>query len=639
MIGIERNVVTSSGPASEDLFASPAVRVLRREHDTLLSSRHSLGPYARCSGELLESWARRAPEHAFVLERREAGWRGLGYGEMLQQVRRVGAWLLKRGLSAQRPVAILSENSVQHAVLSLACLHVGVPVAPISPAYSLLSKDFGKLKSIVRSLRPGLVYVNDHARFAPALAALADTYPGLVVSGDVSSNAGVETFEALTLAVDDGGAVDRAFASVKPDTVAKVMFTSGSTSEPKGVINTQRMLCSNQQAIAQIWRLLSHPPLLLDWLPWHHTFGGNHNFNIVLFNGGTLYIDHGRPVPGQFDATLANLREVAPTLSLNVPRAYDMLVSALRAEPALCERFFSRLELMFYAGAALPQHLWESLRNLARQTLGHDLPMVSSWGLTETAPTATVGHFQPDRAGVVGLPLPGCELKLVPIGDKTEVRVRGPNVTPGYLGRADLTESSFDDEHFFKTGDAVRFVDPELPERGLLFDGRLGEDFKLSTATWVNVGALRLEAIVALAPVAQDVVVTGHDRDEIGLLIFPNLAGCRRLCGGRADDAPPRPLLEHPEVRAHVAACLARIARDRTGSSTCPRRALLLAEPASIDAGEITDKGYINQCTVLGRRAGLVETLYREPLHPDVITAPATTAPERLVSDEPRGRG
>jgi feruloyl-CoA synthase len=604
---------------SDQLFASPAVRVLRREHDTLVTSGYRLEPYARCSGEHLEEWARRTPERPFVLEREGASFRGLGYGAMLEQVRRVGAWLLARGLGSATPVVILSENSVEHALLTLACLHVGVPVAPLSPAYSLVSKDFAKLRSIVATLRPGLVYVSDLARFSPALAALADLYRGPVVSGDGASSGRVEAFAQLKSARDDI-AVDRAYAALGPDTVAKVMFTSGSISEPKGVINTHRMLCSNQQAIAQIWQVLRQPPVLVDWLPWHHTYGGNHNFNMVLRNGGTLYIDQGRPLPGQFETTLANLRDVAPTLSLNVPRAYDMLVSALRAEPALCDRFFSRLELMFYAGAALPQHLWDALRELARRTLGRDLPMVSSWGLTETAPTATVGHFQPDRAGVIGLPLPGSELKLVPTGDKTEARVRGPNVTPGYFDRPELSARCFDEEGFFRTGDAVRFVDPERPERGLLFDGRIGEDFKLSTATWVNVGTLRLEALAALAPVAQDVVVTGHDRDEIGLLIFPNLAGCRSLCTGLASDAPTTALLEEPAVRAHVAAGLAKSSRER-GSSMCARRALLLAEPPSIDAGEITDKGYINQRAVLTRRAELVEALYRDPLHPRVITA------------------
>jgi len=615
--------VNQAATAPDRVFAAPAVTLLRREHDSLLRSSYPLGAYARCCGEFLEDWARRAPERAFVMERREQGFQGLNYREMLEQVRRVGAWLLGQELSAERPVAILSENSVEHAVLSLACLHVGVPVAPISPAYSLVSKDFSKLKAILRTLRPGLVYVSDLARFEPTLAAVVDSHGGLVVSGDELPSNGVVPFEALRNARNES-AVERAFAAILPDTVAKVMFTSGSTSEPKGVINTQRMLCSNQQAIAQIWHFLNRPPVLLDWLPWHHTYGGNHNFNMVLRNGGTLYIDRGRPLPGEFEETLSNLREVAPTLSLNVPRAYDMLVSALSNDPALRRRFFGQLELIFYAGAALPQHLWDALGSLTRRTLGRDLPMVSSWGLTETAPTATVGHFQPDRAGVIGLPLPGSELKLVPNGDKTEAWVRGPNVTPGYFRRTDLTKSCFDEEGFFKTGDAVRLVDPECPERGLLFDGRIGEDFKLSTATWVDVGALRLAAIAALAPVAQDVVLTGHDRDEVGLLIFPNLAGCRSLCGELSNDAP---LLEQPAVRARVEAGLATLTRDRTGSSMCARRALLLVEPAAIDAGEITDKGYINQRAVLTRRAALVERLYREPLDPSVIAVPGAETP------------
>ena len=621
-----------AGTVPEQVFAPPAVKLLRREHDALLRSRYPLGAYARCCGEFLESWARLAPERAFVLERHEGGWRGLNYREMLEQVRRVGAWLLGRELSAARPVAILSENSVEHAMLSLACQHVGVPVAPISPAYSLVSKDFGKLRAILSALRPGLVYVSDLPRFERALAAVADLHGGLVVGGNATPSSGALAFESLQSARNES-AVERAFAAIRPDTLAKVMFTSGSTSEPKGVLNTQRMLCSNQQAIAQIWQFLSRPPVLLDWLPWHHTFGGNHNFNMVLRGGGTLYIDRGRPLPGLFEETLTNLREVGPTLSLNAPRAYDLLVSALSNEPALCHRFFDRLELIFYAGAALPQHLWDALGSLARRTLGRDLPMVSSWGLTETAPTATVGHFQPDRAGVIGLPLPGSELKLVPNGDKLEARVRGPNVTPGYFGRADLTASCFDEEGFFKTGDAIRFVDPECPERGLLFDGRIGEDFKLSTATWVNVGALRLEAIAALAPVAQDVVLAGHDRDEIGLLIFPNLAGCRSLCGELASGAPDPWVLAQPTVRARVEAGLLTLTQRGTGSSTCARRALLLLEPAAIDAGEITDKGYINQRAVLARRAELVETLYREPLDSSVIAVPR---PETPISPHPR---
>jgi feruloyl-CoA synthase len=601
-------------------LAPSALEIERRSDGIILRSLLPLREFARCTGEFLEQWGRSAKERPFLLERAAGtGWRGLTYGEALDRVRRVGAWLLGQAVSRERPVAILSENSVEHAVLTLSCLHIGVPVAPISPAYSLVSKDFAKLRSIIRALSPGLIYVSDPAGFGPALAAVRDLHDGTIVSGGaVRAADGIVAFRSLESARDDA-AVERAFRAVTPDTIAKVLFTSGSTGEPKGVINTQRMLCANQQALAQVWPFFDEPPVLVDWLPWHHTYGGNHNFNVVLRNGGTLYIDRGRPLPGLFEETLANLRDVAPTLSLNVPRAYDMLVTALRADAALRERFFSRLRLISYAGAALPQHLWQALQGLAEQTLGRQVAQNSSWGSTETAPTATTCHTQPERAGVIGLPVPACELKLVTNGDKLEARVHGPNVTPGYWREPALTAQLFDEEGYFKTGDALRFLDPERPERGLLFDGRVGEDFKLSTATWVNVGALRLDAITALSPVAQDVVVAGHDRDEVGLLIFPNLDACRRLCGELPSDASPARVVEHPAVRARVEAALAALAREGGGSSRCARRALLMLEPPSIDAGEITDKGYINQRAVLLRRAALVETLYQTPLDARVI--------------------
>jgi feruloyl-CoA synthase len=368
--------------------------------------------------------------------------------------------------------------------------------------------------------------------------------------------------------------------------------------------------------------------VLVDWLPWHHTFGGNHNFNMVLRNGGTLYIDSGRPTAGDFERTLANLREVAPTLYFNVPRAYDLLVSALSDDALLREHFFSRLQLIFYAAASLPQNLWEALEALAVRTLGRRVPMVSGWGSTETAPAATNCHFQADRSGVIGVPLPGCELKLVPSGEKLEARVRGPNVTPGYWKKPALTARFFDEEGYLETGDAVRFVDARHPERGLLFDGRLAEDFKLSTGTWVHVGALRLSALAALSPIAQDIVVAGQDRDEVGFLIFPNLAGCRSLCAELGKDAGVAEVLRHPAVRARVVAGLTALSRaGGGGSSTCARRALLLSDLPSIDAGEVTDKGYINQRVVLTRRARLVEALYRTPLDASVLTLPRSDPP------------
>jgi feruloyl-CoA synthase len=621
-------MMAPSESESKRLFAPAAVEVTRRpDGSVLVRSRDALKGYARCVGEYLLHWASRAPTRRLLMERDHGGgWRGISYGDALEQVNHIGAWLLEQKLSAERPVLVLSGNSVEHGLLTLACLHVGIPVAPVSPAYALVSKDFGKLTKIASTLRPGLIYAADPTRFGPALAAIRRSHRAtVVVSNDTSATDGAVPFGALT-SKRDTRAAERAFAQVSHDTIAKFLFTSGSTDEPKAVINTQRMLCANQQAIAQLWPFLEEPPVLVDWLPWHHTFGGNHNFNLTLRNGGTLYIDAGRPVPGEFETTLANLREVAPSVIFNVPRAYDLLATALRADSVLRKRFFSRLRLLFYAAAGLPQNVWDSLRALAFETLGHELPMVSSWGLTETAPAATSCHFQAERAGVVGLPIPGCELKLVPSGEKLEARVRGPNVTPGYWGRPDLTAAAFDEEGFFKTADAMRFIDPARPEAGLLFDGRLGEDFKLTTGTWVHVGALRLKAIAALAPVAQDVVVTGHDRHEVGFLVFPNVEACRRLCAA-GSDAGPAELLEDGAVRAVIAAGLHALAQSGVGSSTHATRALLLREPPSLDAGEITDKGYVNQRAVLARRAASVDELYRTPRQASVITPASSAAP------------
>jgi feruloyl-CoA synthase len=623
----------AAGYEATAMFAPAAVDVVERaDGSVLLRSREALKPYERCLGIYLQRWAHDAPARPFLMERaREGAWRGVTYREALERVRRIGTWLLGRNLSAQRPVMVLSENSVEHGLLSLACLHVGIPVAPISPAYSLLSRDFGKLRKIVEALTPGVIYVADQRRFAGALAAVRGLHDATIVTGDPSPSDGAVAFAALTEQVDLA-AVDTAFAALAPETIAKFLFTSGSTDEPKAVINTQRMLCSNQQAISQLWPFLAEPPVLVDWLPWHHTFGGNHNFNLTLCNGGTLYIDGGRPVPGDFDTTLRNLREIAPTVVFNVPRAYDLLASALRSDSALRERFFSRVRLLFYAAAGLPQHVWDALKTLAQETLGREVPMVSSWGLTETAPAATSCHYRAERAGVVGLPIPGCELKLVRVGQKFEARVRGPNVTPGYWKRRSSTAETFDEEGFFKTGDAMRFVDPSRPERGLLFDGRLHENFKLSTGTWVHVGALRLRALAALAAVAHDVVVTGHDRDEIGLLIFPNLDACRSLCG-LARDAAPADVVGHAAVRSKIAAGLEALASTGSGSSTHAARALLMAEPPSIDADEVTDKGYINQRAVLLRRAAYVERLYGRPRDPAVVLlVDVTREAERRLS-------
>jgi feruloyl-CoA synthase len=603
------------------LFAPAAVNLTRVANGVLrLSSSQPLQSYPRCLNIYLLHWASQAPERPFLRERAPDGsWSTLTYGQALKEVLRLARWLLMQDLSHERPIAILSGNSLEHALLMLGALHIGVAVLPISPAYSLQSRDFGKLRSILQQASPGVVYVDQYAAYARALEAVAPLHDGRLVIGGNSREipGGALRFEQLQGSAPTSD-VEAAFAAVTPDTVAKILFTSGSTGEPKGVINTQRMLCSNQQAKTQVWPFLERgSPVLVDWLPWNHTFGGNHNFNLILRHGGTLYIDQGRPVSGRFAETARNLREIAPTLYFNVPRGYEMLIVALQEDEGLRQNFFSRLQVMFYAAASLPESLWHALIEISRKTLGEPIPLTSAWGSTETSPLATDCHFQADRPGVIGLPVPGCELKLLPVDSRYEARVRGPLVTPGYWRRPDLTAQQFDEEGFYRIGDAVRFVAPDNPEQGLVFDGRVAEDFKLSTGTWVHVNSFRLRAIAALAPIAQDVVVAGHDRSEVGLLIFPDVGACRALCGA-ADEIPIEHLLKLPEVRSCVATGLLMLHREGSSSSTHATRALVLAEPPSADAGEITDKAYINQRAVLGRRKAMLDLLYQEG-HPEVI--------------------
>ena len=569
-------------------FAPQKVEMQRRADGTiLLRSPQKLGPYARCVTEWLVQWSDKAPDRTFLAERDDERWKKLTYRETYGAVRRIAQALLDRGLGPERPVAILSDNGLDHALLALGAMHVGIPVAPVSPAYSLMSQDFGKLKYIFELVQPGLVFAADAQKFAPALAAVGAK----------------STSVAELLETNPGSTQEREHSKVRPESVAKILFTSGSTGMPKGVVNTHRMLCANQQMLAQAWPLVeARPPVVVDWLPWNHTFGGNHNFNLVLRNGGTMYVDAGKPVPGLVDITARNLKEVAPTLYFNVPRGYDLLLPLLEKDAELRRNFFRDLEVLFYAAAALPQNLWDKLQKVAKAE-GRSPAMLSAWGSTETAPLATSVHFPMERAGVIGLPVAECELKLVPAAGKLEVRVRGPNVTPGYYKRPDLTKLAFDEEGFYRIGDAVKLADAADPAKGIVFDGRVAEDFKLSTGTWVHVGAVRVKLIAAADPLIQDAVITGHDRSEIGALVF--------LSPGTKD-------MSHVALRDRLAAVLRKLAAEG-GSSMAPRRILLMTEPPSIDANEITDKGYMNQRAVLDRRAALVEKLYSES--PDVITS------------------
>ncbi len=597
-----------------ELFATPRVDAERRAGGSIiLRSPVPLQFNARCVGDWLEHWAKAQPQRVFLAERPTPGkpqtgqkWASVTYAEALKQVRAVAQWILDRRMSTDRPLVVLSDNGIEHALFALAAQHAGVPVAAISPAYSLMSKDFDKLKAMITLLDPGAIYVAQTAPFASALAAIKPLHTAAIVSSEAGE--GVLAFRDVG-AVTPGPAVDRAFADVNPDTIAKFLFTSGSTGTPKAVINTQRMMTSSQAARAQTWPFLESGDLVfLDWLPWSHTFGANHNFNMVLRNGGTLYLDGGKPAPGIFDVSLANLREVRPTVYFNVPRGFDMLIGALRNDDDLCHKFFSEVKFAFYAGAALPQNLWEAMEALSIRTIGHAMPMVSAWGSTETAPLASDCHFQAPRSGNIGVPVPGTDLKLVPSGDKMEVRVRGPNVTPGYWKAPELTKTAFDEEGFYLIGDAVRLADPARPELGLFFDGRVSEDFKLNSGTWVSVGTVRVAGIAALAPLVQDIVIAGHNGDEVRFLVFPSIPACR-AASGLPDAASIDDVLASDKVRSAIAAGLAKLKANGGGTSTFATRALLLADIPSVDGGEITDKGYINQRAVLSRRAADVAAL------------------------------
>jgi feruloyl-CoA synthase len=587
---------------------------VRRTDDGVvyMRSRRPLGPYGLRLTDALERWATEAPARTFLAERGPGDeWRHVTYADALLQVRSLAQALLDRQLSVERPILILSGNGIDHGLLALAAMYVGVPYAPIAPAYSLQAKDFASLRQVFDRMRPGLVFAADGAAFERALTNVMPQDVELLVSTSAPANRPATRLTTLA-ATTATAAVDAARDAVGPDTIAKVLFTSGSTGRPKGVINTQRMLCSNQEMLRSVLQFLTDAaPVLCDWSPWNHTAGGNHNFGLVLRNGGTLYIDDGKPTPALFRATLRNFREIPCTAHFAVPRVYEMLMPHLRSDPELRETFFRDVKLLFYAAAGLGQRFWDELRDVSLEACGEEILIMTGFGCTETAPFAFSTGVEGAFAGMVGFPAPGLEVKLAPVGSKLEARARGPNITPGYWGDEELTRDSFDDEGYYRLGDAMRFVEPDHPESGLVFDGRLAEDFKLSTGTWVSVGPLRAKILAAAAGYAQDVVITGHDRDFVGALVFPNLAACREAAGLPADTAAGD-VLPHPRVRQIFQAALDLLARDSTGSSTFVRRALLVDEPPSLDAREITDKGSLNQKAVIQHRTALIDELYAE---------------------------
>ncbi len=607
-----RNSASARSEVRQVRMRTSGAKLERRPDGTLLvTPDEQLREYPKVLTDRVAHWAREFPERVCIAKRDTSGeWRRLTYAQIWQSIRGVGQALLGFGLSADRPVMILSENDLEQFILTLAGQHVGIPVAPISPPYSLVSKDLSRLRHIANLLTPGLIFAADGNRYERALAAIATDGTPIVVTHSPPRGKPAISFSDLLNKIPSQS-IEAAHDRIHPDDVAKFLFTSGSTAMPKGVINTHRMICSNLQMINQVFGFLEEePPVLVDWLPWNHTFGGNHNTGISLYNGGTFYIDDGRPGLDSFRETLRNLREISTTVFFNVPKAYEGLLPALRSDRDLRETFFRRLKLLFYAAAGLSQPMWDAYRTLAQEACGERIIMVTGLGATETAPMAIQTSWETDHAGVIGIPVPGVELKLVPRDEKLEARVRGPNITPGYWRQPELTEKVFDQEGFYSFGDAVRFIDPNDVNRGFLFDGRFSEDFKLASGTWVSVGPLRARILSHFAPLVRDVVVAGHDRDDVGLLIFADLRACCELFDADQSNLPVSEILEHDLVRAKFRDLIKSFAEQSTGSSTRIARAVLVEEPPSLDAGEVTDKGSLNQRAVLERRAPLVEELY-----------------------------
>jgi len=566
----------------------------------------------------LQHWAQHKPDQSLFARRVKladgslGNWRHVTYAQAWRTARNIAQGLINRGLNAERPVVILSENSLEHALLALGCMVAGVPFVPTSPPYSLISQDYDKLKHVLRTVTPGMVFASD-ARYAKAIAATVSSDMEIVMHEGGIEGQQVTSFEALcqTPATSQ---VDAAIAATGPDTIVKFLFTSGSTKMPKAVINTQRLWCANQQQMMQSMPVLAESPLVLvDWLPWNHTFGGNHNFGMVVFHGGTMYIDDGKPTPALMHETLRNLREIAPTVYFNVPTGFEAIALAMKTDDLLRKTLLSRVQMFFYAGAALAQPIWDSLYESQEREIGERIVMGTGLGMTESGPFGIFVTNPNVSAGDLGVPTPGLELKLVDMGGKTEVRYRGPNITPGYWRNDEETKGAFDDEGFFCTGDAVKWIDETDVHLGLKFDGRIAEDFKLATGTFVSVGPLRGKIIAAGAPYVQDVVLTGINLKEVGAMVFPTPAV--RALSGLAPDAPLADILSSELVLAHFQNLINELSKTATGSANRIARMCLLSEPPTIDKGEITDKGSINQRSVLTHRADTVAALHEERLH------------------------
>ncbi|SHH48532.1 feruloyl-CoA synthase [Chryseolinea serpens] len=590
----------------------------RKDNTTVLYSAIPLEPHPYRLTERLEHWAMNAPGRIFIGKKNASGgWDTLTYRETFSKVKSISQAILERKISASRPIAILSENSIEHALIALAALHVGVPYSPIAPAYSLRSTDFEKLKYVVTLLTPGMFFVSDGIKYEKALRAVAND---VEVVSPVKPN-GSFTFTAFDelLSTKPTPEVEAANAAIQPDTVAKILFTSGSTGLPKGVINTHENISTNWQQITQTFPFLEEEGLeFIDWLPWNHTFGGNHNFGMTLYNGGSLYIDDGNPTPQGIATSVANLKERRPTIYFNVPKGFEDLIPYFRNDAQLRNQFFSNLKMLFYAGAGMPQHVWEAWEELAVDTVGEKIMISSGLGSTETCPSALFSSEPGGFAGLLGVPVPGLEVKLVADGAKMEARYRGKNVFPGYWKQPELTAKVFDEEGFYRTGDALLFVDEMDPNKGMIFNGRIAEDFKLNTGTWVHVGGLRSQMIAAGRGLIQDVVITGHDSEFIAAIVFIGMDYGRKI-SGLGNHGSLQDLVAHPSLRQKLEEVLNEVALGSTGSATLIKRAMFADFYLSIDKGEITDKGSINQRLIIQNHPDAVEQLYAKHIGNNII--------------------
>ncbi len=598
-------------------FEFGVTRAVREDRDgcIYLRAENTLQAHPTRMTDRLAHWAQERPDQTWMARRGADGqWIHVTYSQAWAQAQAIGQYLLDQGICTERPLAILSENSLEHALLMIGAMTVGIPFCSVSTAYSLMSQDFGKLRHVIDTITPGMVYASDWAKYGKAIEAVVPR-DVIVATNSVATRADSMTatiaFDHI-LATPVTPAVQAAMQATDGDTIVKFLFTSGSTKLPKAVINTQRMICANQQQIHQSKpTVFDIPPVLVDWPPWNHTFGGNHDYFLVLFHGGTMYINDGKPTPALIGETIRNLTEIAPTVYYDVPIGFELLANEMKHNAALRKNLLSRVRMFFYAGAALAQPIWDSLYETQEQELGYRIPMTSGLGMTESSPFGLFVTHLEVKAGDLGLPCSGMQLKLVPTGDKVEVRYKGPNITPGYWRNPEATQEAFDDEGFLSTGDAVKWIDDNNIHLGLKFDGRVAEDFKLATGTFVSVGPMRAKIIAAGAPCLQDAVITGLNLKEVGALLIPALIPCRKYLG-LPDSASLADVAAHPKLQAAMQNMLNQLALGSTGSATRIARAVVLGDPPSIDKGEITDKGSINQRAVLKERAQLVDALYAD---------------------------